>query len=83
MTIAIDTLSLGATVRCVTSRELRRVLRSYGCVELRQKGSHLMIRCGKCQTVVPVHPGEDIAPGTLHSIERALDPCLGKGWSKR
>lgn len=77
----LDTFALGSTLCCVTSRDLRRLLRSHGCVEVRQKGSHLTIRCGKCQTVV--HSGEDIAPSTLHSIERALEPCLGKGWSKR
>jgi predicted RNA binding protein YcfA (HicA-like mRNA interferase family) len=30
--------------------------------------------------VVPVHGGEDLAPGTLRAIERQLEPCLGKGW---
>jgi len=83
VTIGLDTVGLWASFLCVTSRELLRLLRAYGCVEVRQKGSHVMVRCGKCQTVVPVHPGEDIKPGTLHSIERALEPCLGKDWLKR
>lgn len=68
----------------MTSRELRRILKSLGCVEIRQKGSHLFVRCGDgCTTTVPVHPGEDIAPGTLRAIVRQLQPCLGKGWLKQ
>jgi predicted RNA binding protein YcfA (HicA-like mRNA interferase family) len=65
------------------ARELRRILRGLGCVELRQTGSHLMVRCGKCQATVPVHAGEDIAPGTLRSIVKTLTPCLGEDWLKK
>jgi predicted RNA binding protein YcfA (HicA-like mRNA interferase family) len=64
----------------MTSRELRKILKAFGCVEVRQKGSHMFISCGACTTVVPVHPGEDIKKGTLAGIERQLTPCLGKGW---
>ena len=39
--------------------------------------------CGRCQTTVPVHAGEDIGPGLLASIVRDLEPCLGKRWLKR
>jgi predicted RNA binding protein YcfA (HicA-like mRNA interferase family) len=63
----------------ITARQLRRRLAELGCVEVRQSGSHLIVRCGTCQTTVPVH-GNDIRPGTLRSIERDLVPCLGKGW---
>jgi len=62
------------------AREIRKILRRRGCVELRQTGSHLMVRCGKCQATIPVHAGEDIAPGTLRSIVKALTPCLGERW---
>jgi predicted RNA binding protein YcfA (HicA-like mRNA interferase family) len=62
------------------ARELRATLRRLGCAEVRQKGSHLTVRCGKCQTTIPVHAGEDIAPGTLRAIVKALDPCLGDDW---
>ena len=62
------------------ARELRRLLRLLGCVEVRQKGSHLLVRCGENTSVIPVHKGEDIKPGTLRAIERQLAPCLGKGW---
>lgn len=63
-------------------RELRKLLRELGCVELRQHGSHLVVRCGKCTTVIPVHKGRDIAPGTLRAIVKQLEPCLGKDWLK-
>ena len=50
---------------------------------LRQRGSHVRLRCGECMATVPVHSGRDIAVGTLRSIERQLEPCLGKGWLMR
>jgi predicted RNA binding protein YcfA (HicA-like mRNA interferase family) len=59
--------------------ELRSLLAGKGCVEVRQKGSHLIVRCGKCQTVIPVH-NEDIGKGLLRAIEKQLAPCLGEGW---
>ena len=65
------------------ARELLRLLRQLGCEEVRQKGSHVIVRCGSCTTVVPVHAGEDLKTGTLVAIERQLAPCLGKGWLKR
>ena len=65
----------------MTTRELRRLLARAGCDELRQSGSHLIVRCGTCQTVVPVH-GKDIPTGTLRAIVRDLEPCLGKGWMR-
>jgi predicted RNA binding protein YcfA (HicA-like mRNA interferase family) len=67
----------------VTAKDLRRILRSFGCVERRQRGSHLRVECGRCVTTVPVHAGEDIGPGLLRRIERDLEPCLGKGWLKK
>lgn len=57
-----------------------RLLERLGCTRLRQRGSHVIVRCpGGCQTVVPAHGGEDIPTGTLRAIERSLEPCLGKG----
>jgi predicted RNA binding protein YcfA (HicA-like mRNA interferase family) len=64
----------------MTSRELRRILKAAGCVEVRQRGSHLRVECGTCRTTVPVHSGEEIAPGTLRAIDRDLRSCLGSGW---
>ena len=65
------------------ARELRRLLKSRGCAEVRQGGSHLRIECGSCATTVPVHSGEDLGPELLRSIERDLEPCLGKEWLKK
>jgi len=61
------------------SGELLRLLRRLGCYEIRRRGSHVIVRCEDCQTVVPVHPGEELRPGTLRAIERQLALCLGKG----
>lgn len=65
------------------ARELLKILRDKGCIEARQSGSHLIVKCGECQTVVAVHDGKDIAKGTLRSIERHLERCLGKGWLRK
>jgi predicted RNA binding protein YcfA (HicA-like mRNA interferase family) len=67
----------------VNAKDIRRILMAFGCVESRQRGSHLRIECGRCITTVPVHAGEDIGPGLLREIERDPEPCLGKGWLKR
>lgn len=60
----------------MTSAELLRRLRRTGCVEVRQRGSHVIVRCGRCQTTVPVHAGRDVPRGTLGAIRRDLRPCL-------
>ena len=67
----------------MTARTLLKLLRSLGCQEVRQKGSHVRVKCGRCPTTVPVHAGEDLGPGLLRAIERDLEPCLGKGWLGR
>jgi len=67
----------------VTGKDLLRRLRDLGCVEARQVGSHVRVRCGKCVTTVPVHAGQDLPPGTLRAIERDLEPCLGRRWLGR
>jgi predicted RNA binding protein YcfA (HicA-like mRNA interferase family) len=64
----------------MTGAKLLRDLRRLGCVVVRQHGSHVIVRCGTCQTTVPVHAGEDLGPGLLRAIQRDLEPCLGKGW---
>lgn len=65
----------------MTGRQVLKAVERLGCTRLRQRGSHVIVRCpGGCQSVVPVHGSEDIPIGTLRSIERALEPCLGKGW---
>lgn len=65
------------------AKELLRLLRAHGCIEVRQKGSHVRVQCTRCFTTVPVHAGEDLGPGLLKAIERQLEPCLGKGSLKR
>lgn len=64
----------------MTARRLLRVLKALGCVEVRQKGSHIRVRCGKCSTTVPVHRGEDVGTGLLRKIVRDVSPCLGEAW---
>lgn len=63
----------------MTTSELRKILRQHNCVEIRQTGSHLIVRCGNCTTTVAIH-GRDIPKGTLAAIKRQLAPCLGKDW---
>jgi predicted RNA binding protein YcfA (HicA-like mRNA interferase family) len=68
----------------MTAREVLQRIRSHGCAVVRQRGSHVLVRCGRsdgsaCVTVVPVHRG-DLGRGLLRAIERDLEPCLGKGW---
>jgi predicted RNA binding protein YcfA (HicA-like mRNA interferase family) len=57
------------------------------CQFVRQEGSHKRFdcRCGEnlCSTTVPDHGARDLTKGTLRSIERDLEPCLGKGWLRR
>lgn len=66
----------------MSARELLRKLKDNDCTELRQKGSHLQVKCGGCQSTVPVHGSKDIARGTLKSIEKSLGVCLGSDWTK-
>ena len=64
----------------ITGRELIRRLGRLGCTEVRRRGSHVRVRCGRCSTTVPVHAGQSLPPGTLRQIERDLAPCLGDSW---
>ena len=62
---------------------LRILRRQFGCEEVRQKGSHVIVRCATCQTTIPVHAGEDLGPGLLSKIQRDLEACLGVRWLRR
>ena len=65
----------------MTGRVILRRVERLGCELVRRRGSHVIVRCvGGCQTVIPVHRGEDLPIGTLRSIERVLAPCVGEGW---
>ncbi|WP_238177627.1 type II toxin-antitoxin system HicA family toxin [Kribbella sp. VKM Ac-2566] len=65
-----------------------RAIQRAGGTQTRQVGSHRRFRVdytrpdgspGIVFTTVPDHGG-DIPIGTLASIEKALEPALGKGW---
>ena len=61
-------------------KEIIRLVLARGCSKLRQKGSHARFTCpGGCATTIAIH-NDDIKPKTLHSIEKDLEPCLGKSW---
>lgn len=66
----------------MTSREVIKKLKSLGCTEVRQSGSHkrFVSPCGKCFTTVSEHSSKDIKLGTLLQIERDMAPCLGAKW---
>ena len=65
----------------MTAREVVKALKALGATLVRQVGSHAryVSACGRCATTVPMHKG-DIARGTLHAIEKDMEPCYGKGW---
>ena len=62
--------------------EVTRAIERLGGERIRQKGSHVRMRVGKCFTTVPV-PTRDLPKGLLRGIERDLEPCLGKGWLRK
>lgn len=64
------------------TRDLLKILRSHGCVEVRRNATHIRVRCGNCFSTVVDHKGKEIPKGTLRGIARDLEPCLGKGWLK-
>lgn len=67
----------------MTGSELIRILKKRGCSLVRKgKGSHQLWQCGKCRTIIAMHPG-DIPTGTLRKIERDLAPCLGDDWIRK
>jgi len=50
-------------------RRVVKALKALGFVELRQKGSHLLLgHPDGRRTVVPIHPGEEIGRGLLRKI---------------
>jgi predicted RNA binding protein YcfA (HicA-like mRNA interferase family) len=79
--------SYDATLACVRPREVCRQIERHGGVHIGTSGSHrkYVVVCDdgtRCRTSVPIHR-RDVSPGTLHSIERALEPAFGKRWLKR
>jgi predicted RNA binding protein YcfA (HicA-like mRNA interferase family) len=52
-----------------------------GAIRVGQEGSHEKWRVkGHCTIIVPVHGSRDIPAGTLGSIKRQGEHCLGTGW---
>ena len=59
------------SLKPVKARDLIKLLAEIGCVPVRQRGSHVFLRCaGGGVTVVPVHSGEEIGRGLLLRILR-------------
>ena len=54
----------------VTGTELLRALRRAGWMELRRRGSHVILghQSGSGRLVIPVHPGKTMKVGTLSGI---------------
>jgi predicted RNA binding protein YcfA (HicA-like mRNA interferase family) len=68
-------------------KQVCRRIERLGGVVIRQNGSHrtFLVRygeSGRLTTRVPMHPRE-LRKGTIHAIERDLEPALGKGWLTR
>lgn len=67
---------LGMKARVIIKR-----LKGRGCVEVRQIGSHVAMKCnGDCQAPIPVHPSTEITGHLLYRIEWEFERCLGKRW---
>lgn len=64
------------------ARALRKILKTLGCIEVRQKGSHIRVECPCSQhkTTILDYQGEDLKIGTLKQIEKDLADCLGANW---
>lgn len=54
----------------VSSSELIRIVKKFGFVEQRQKGSHLHLKreTDKKRITIPIHKGRDLPKGTLAAI---------------
>ena len=62
-------------------KEVLRRLKAAGCVELRQKGGHVRVRCGDCETTVSMH-SQEIPKGTMRAIIKQVRDCIGEEWVK-
>lgn len=52
------------------AKQVLKLLKESGFVEVSQKGSHLKLSNGERITVVPIHGTKDIPIGTIKSIEK-------------
>ena len=67
----------------MTGKEVLRIVKKAGGEVARRRGSHVRVRCGACQTTVPLTGSKDLPPGTLRAIERDLEPVLGPRWLRQ
>lgn len=72
------------------AREVNRRIEALGGVNTRTRGSHRQYEAtttlpngttATVRTTVAQHSG-DIPVGTLHKIEKDMEPVFGKGWLK-
>lgn len=58
----------------MTAREIVRVLKRHGFEQVRQSGSHLILRHAAGRRVtVPIHKGKDLGRGLLSRIMKDAD----------
>lgn len=61
-------------LRPAKPEEVQRVLEKLGFQRIRQSGSHVVYRHPDGRwTTVPIHPGKDVARGTLRKIIKDLE----------
>jgi len=61
------------TIPVLKPREVAAILLKMGFVEVRQRGSHKQFRHPDGRfTIVPFHPGRDIAPALLRQIAKDI-----------
>lgn len=76
---------LAARHMIMKARDVNRRIERLGGSNTRTRGSHRMYEATAngvtARTTVPQHSG-DIPVGTLHAIEKDMEPAFGKGWLK-
>lgn len=55
----------------LSGREIVKALERLGFIQVRQRGSHVVMRCGARGTVVPLH--KEVKTGTLAGILRQAE----------
>ena len=54
----------------MNAKEILKILKQNGFIEVRSNGSHLRLSNGKKQTTLPFHGKKDLKIGTLKQIEK-------------
>ena len=62
----------------ISGKNLLKLLKKYGFLEVRKKGSHVFVRdaSGNFSTIIPVHGNEDLGKGLLKSILNDLNVSI-------